>query len=457
MMPSEVNWLPPLIVLALGLLFGVLLVWRLRTGARPAEAAPVGGAPALPDLEARRDALIAELRELELDASKANTAELARTRFELEIEAARVLMALDRAQAKPGLKAKRAEAKGEAAAIPAAGSALKGFLWGVGSMGALGLLLYLASQSTDRRAPAESATSGAPTPAEMAQSDPEIARLKGLVEKNPGDLEARLELARRSLLRDDMMGTFNETRVVLERRPDDPRALTYQAVVRLAMGQAKGAEDMLKRAIAAQPGLEDAHVYLMLVYTETGRSSEAEAALAAAQKQLPTEAASLKDILARMRSEVAARGGPMPAESAENPHATLDKGSAPAAAAPQAMVQVVAQPGAARGVSGVVDLDPSASPHHPPSAVIWVLLRPAGQRSAAPVAAKRLPATFPQQFSIGASDSMTGGPIPDRVLIEARLDADGNPATRDPGDPLAILDSVALGASDVRLRLAPQK
>ncbi len=455
MMPSQVNWLPPLIVLALGLAGGALLLWRVRgaSATRPAAPPPAGESAALPDLEARRDALIDELRELELTAPKAGAAEQARQRYELELEAARVLMALDGVRARAAGQARRAAPRAEAAS-PAGGSTIKGFLWGVGSVGAIALLLYLATQSSVRRPAAEGPATGGPAPAQMAQDDQDVARLKAAVEKNPEDLEARLELARRLLLHDDMMGTFTETKAVLARRPDDPRALTYQAVVRLAMGQAKVAEEMLERALKAEPGLEDAHVYLMLVYTETGRASEAEAALAAAQKQLPAEAANLKDILARMRSEVAARGGPMPAEAAANPHAALE-GSGPAVA-PQPLAQP-ATAGAAKSIAGVIDLGPGASPHQPPTAVVWVLLRPVGQRSAAPLAAKRLSAAFPLQFSIGAADAMTGGPIPDHVLVEARLDADGNPSTRDPGDPIAFADNVAVGAADVHLRLAPPK
>jgi cytochrome c-type biogenesis protein CcmH/NrfG len=451
MSAAEVNWLPPIAVLAVGLVLGLLLMWRLRPGTRAAGETPESDDVARRDLEAQRDALIGELRELELTAPKARADEVARARHALEIEAARVLMELDRLADARAAQAKRAKAKGDgpAGAAPAGGSTLKGFLWGIGAVGALGLLVYLASSAAQKRAPGE----GPLPPGADSQASPadgEAARLRAVVEKNPEDLEARLALAHHFLVHNDMMAVFAETRAILERRPDDPRALTYQAVVRLAMGQAQMAEEMLKRAIATQPNLEDAHVYLMLVYTETGRTAEADKALAQAVRQLPSEEAPLREILARMRAEVAERGE-MPAETGPNPHEALEASVSPApAAAPRAV-------DAGAGISGVIDLDASVASRPPATAVLWVLLRPAGRHSGPPLAVKRLPASFPQAFTIGAADSMTGEALPKSVSIEARVDADGDAATRDPGDPIAAADNVATGATNLRLRLAPRQ
>ena len=44
---------------------------------------------------------------------------------------------------------------------------------------------------------------------------------------------------------------------------------------------------------------------------------------------------------------------------------------------------------------------------------------------------KRLPvSSFPVAFEIGEADAMMGQPFPDTLLVEARLDADGDPTTR---------------------------
>ena len=69
------------------------------------------------------------------------------------------------------------------------------------------------------------------------------------------------------------------------------------------------------------------------------------------------------------------------------------------------------------------------------------------------MAVKRLPAIFPAAFELGESDSMMGQPLPETLLIEARLDEDGDPTTRPATDPKARLDGVKLGRTNLRLVL----
>ena len=63
------------------------------------------------------------------------------------------------------------------------------------------------------------------------------AQIRAALARNPNDIDAHLDLARLLLARQDMMGVWNETKLVLERSPGNPHALAYQALVRLAMGQ----------------------------------------------------------------------------------------------------------------------------------------------------------------------------------------------------------------------------
>jgi hypothetical protein len=83
------------------------------------------------------------------------------------------------------------------------------------------------------------------------------------------------------------------------------------------------------------------------------------------------------------------------------------------------------------------------------------LARAAGVTAGPPLAVKRLvPSAFPLAFELSDGDSMTGQPLPERVRIEARLDSDGNAATRDPNDPKGALDNVAVGAGGLKLVLS---
>jgi hypothetical protein len=105
-------------------------------------------------------------------------------------------------------------------------------------------------------------------------------------------------------------------------------------------------------------------------------------------------------------------------------------------------------------VSGVVELDAGLQGSVTPQAVLFVFVREAGFGAGPPVAARRIAApSFPVRFEIGEGDAMMGQPFPDELLVEARLDSDGDPTTRPPSDPKTRLDDVKVGRTDVRLVL----
>ena len=56
-------------------------------------------------------------------------------------------------------------------------------------------------------------------------------------------------------------------------------------------------------------------------------------------------------------------------------------------------------------------------------------------------------AAFPLTIDFGQNDSMMGQPLPDKFRLEARLDSDGDAATKPPTDPSAIQAEVAAGAN----------
>jgi hypothetical protein len=61
-------------------------------------------------------------------------------------------------------------------------------------------------------------------------------------------------------------------------------------------------------------------------------------------------------------------------------------------------------------------------------------------------------ASFPITFDFGSADSMMGQPLPDKFRLEARLDSDGDAATKPPTDPSAMQNDVAPGTT-VKLAL----
>jgi tetratricopeptide (TPR) repeat protein len=444
---ENVAWAPALLALGAGLAGGAALAWLLRA-TRTVPPAEEAAAAARRDLEAHRDTLLDQLRELEDIGGGRDPVLLARERERLELRAAGVLAELDKQ--KPAAKARAAQPAAAAAppAVPTAAearrAARRGFAWGIGSAVAIGgLMLWVSGAVKPRGAngqltgelPARSGPMGAPAQAEEAGPDPELARLEQVVASNPDDLDARMELTQAYLGRSELMQVWEQTKEVLKRSPGHPRAMSYQALVRLAMGQADAAEQQLKQAMAAAPDLLEPRLHLTLVYLRTGRAKEANAVLDEAERRFPTQKAGLE----RLRREMMAAQAQADAEAVAQGGGGIDHPPAGAAAS-------------GPRVSGQIDLDPARGAA-PAGAIVFVTARAAGQTEGPPVAVKRLPAAFPLQFTLGSEDSMMGQELPPQLRVEARLDSDGDPLTRPPSDPSARLDGVRLGQDGLRLHL----
>src|SRR6185295_8469265 len=96
-----------------------------------------------------------------------------------------------------------------------------------------------------------------------------------------------------------------------------------------------------------------------------------------------------------------------------------------------------------RGITVTLELDPSAAGK---TGVLYVMARnPAG---GPPYAVKRFASpAFPLTFSLSSADSMMGQQLPDSFRLEARLDSDGDAATKLPTDPIALQENVSPGAN----------
>ncbi len=352
---QAVDWTPAFTILAIGLVLGAYFVFRARRAAQSGGAAL--GSPAaleLRDLEGQRDALLAQLRELEDTSAKLTPEQLQSQRGALELDLARVLRTLDERTGKQGpggvAPAAAAGSAVAASAPAAAGSTIRGFLWGLGAMAAIGGLVLWVSRTAEVRqdgAPATGTPGGmgaAPGQQQAPQSGPatdEERQLQARVDKNPDDLEARLQLGEAYLRRGDLMGVWNESKYVFDRQPEDPRAMLLQGIVRTAMGQPDMAAELLEKTVAKAPEMEEAHLQLGRAYLLLGRDKDAERVMAEARKRFPEEAPEISRIFEELKQQVRSEGATMP-QGGENPHAQIDKAGAtapqppaPAAAAPR--------------------------------------------------------------------------------------------------------------------------
>ncbi|HYI08610.1 MAG TPA: tetratricopeptide repeat protein [Thermoanaerobaculia bacterium] len=433
-MNTPTDWISALAILAAGLVLGALFVFlNKRRNART-----LGGDPDLErkDLEAKRDALVAQLRDPGLEPDE-------RTR--LEVETANVLRRLDAA-------APARTGGAPSAATPATAGmnpTTKGFLWGAGSFAALGLLFYFVMQQAAPRQEGGSLTGGdapiqQPGQAQGQAPDPALQQLQAAVQRDPENLQLRNDLAQAYLERDNMMAVFEQTNFVLQKSPEDSRALTFQGLVRMAMGDMEAAVGLIQRATKSDPRNLDSWVSLAWIHAQNGNMAEAEKMIAEAAKNSPADKPRLDDVFAQMKQHIAQQK----AQPAQTAGGELPPNHPPIEGAPSAVPPAAAPAAAGPGVRVTLDLDSAAQPR---TGIVFVIARnPAG---GPPLAVKRVIATsFPLSVDLTAADSMMGQPLPVTFRLEARLDRDGDPMTRPATDPAAAQNEVSTGMA-VRLAL----
>ena len=416
---EQVDWVPALVMLGIGAAIGAVLIWRFSRAPRPVAAAEHAEEVLdLRDEQARFDALIIQLRELDDHASQRTATQLAGERRDLELEAARALRELElrgEISATPPVEAPLE------AAPPREPSAWRGFLWGTGSVVAIAALLFFVTQATSDRREGDSSTGGTGMESEPADLTVDVEDLKRAVAANPGNRAARLDLARALLIGRDFQGVMDQTDAVLREAPDEPRALSYQAVVLVSRGEADRALEMAQRAVGLGEDNIETWVYLAIVHAQRGETTAAGTVLEKAIERFPNEAPALQSLLSELRGTPPASEPPAPA----------------------------VPPGA---VLVQVQVDPSAGAT---SGTVFVFARPASVATGAPAAVRRSSAaSFPMNVGLLAADSMTGS-LPDPMRIDARLDADGDPSTVSPGDLVGSADNVRGGSTVTVVLKAP--
>lgn len=441
---SEDVWLPALVVLGAGLVFGVVLALRLRAGGRGSEPASEPDLRLrIRDCEARRDELYLRLRAAEEEELSEDE------RAALEKAAARSLLELDRLTARlPAPAVEKRRGRPAAAAAPAAAERpvptrsrhplLVGFAYGAGLMLVVALLVYWAVRDARPRSP------GAAAPAPMAEAQqppheadlrltPELAakvrELEAQLVTDPEDSLARKELALALLAGGDFFAAFSQAQQVLERSPDDPAGLLVQGVVRLTMGQNEPALEMLDRVLAQDPRHSQALLYRGLALYQSGNREQAVDTWELALEMAGGRDADLEELLA-----MAAAGDELGA-------AALPADHPPVAAGAAAETTLEADSFRLR-----VELAPGAVAQ--PQATLFVFLRDG--EGGPPVAVRRVPApTFPLELSLGAGDSMMGDELPASGILVARLDSDGAASTTSEAD----LEAQAAGSQGELTRL----
>lgn len=294
MSPEQTQWMPALVALGIGAVLGIVFLFRSR-GSRPAPETAVDAKLTLRDLEEERDAIVAQLRE---------TADLTPEAVrDLEIRGAKVLRGIDQltgARPAPVHAPAPAPEESEEIATPPASPWLS-FAWGIATVLIVaGIAIFVGRSATDKEG---SAMAPAAMQEQAPQASPEIAQLEAAVNQNPDATEMRLALVRAHLMANNLMEVWRHTEYILNKDAENPAALTYQSIVRAAMGEADRAVEMNQRALAKDPNFIDAYVQLAVLHASAGRKSEAEAAIAEAVRRHPDQKQALEQVLAQIQAQ----------------------------------------------------------------------------------------------------------------------------------------------------------
>ncbi|MCA9516045.1 MAG: hypothetical protein KC635_13970, partial [Myxococcales bacterium] len=268
---------------------------------------------------------------------------------------------------------------------------------------------------------------------------PRLQAASERVEADPGSRDARVELGWALVEARGWIDVYHTAEDLLAADAEDADGLALAAAVRVAMGQRDGVAELLDRAIAKDPKNANAYAWrgrvAQLVGDEDGKA------------KYWTEARGLAPDKAAMDATIA---GFEAAGTAPSRHP--GPGEAPAQAQPADDGGTEAFEG---GVSGTVKLAAGATP--PAGAVLFLIARVPGAAGGPPAATRKIVSpTFPRAFTLGPSDVMMGGAFPESVTVQARLDSDGNPMTRDPSDLVASWPGeVQAGQRGIVLELAP--
>ncbi len=255
-----INWLPAIVVLGVALLAGAIFAVRAmkkpsRSGERTAE---------LEDLEARKEALMTELRELKTARDKMDATAYEERRRHLEAEAARALAARDKLAAKLA-----SSGTSRAAATPAAAKPLQlaGFIYGAGTVAVLWFLWSLVSSHGKPEA-----VEAPPHPPGMSTGamSGELGELVGRLHQNPDDFEALVQVAHLLIrqMRIAQAGPIVERALQID--PKHAESRVHMAMVTAANGDNKSALAQLDAVAQEHPTEAEAWFFRGMIGLQTG-------------------------------------------------------------------------------------------------------------------------------------------------------------------------------------------
>jgi len=420
---SVLLWILPYVVLVLGVVAALWLAhrWtRKKTTAQPTMASrlPSGAAraellheeieePDLEDSSARAQLLReharlrGELAELEFDFQSGKLSESDYTALKQEIVAKSVDVVNRLAATPPEPQAKSASQtrKREArrGANPQFGR------WQIIAGGVFLLVFGLALGVMLTRSVRERDSEGGTITGDfMTGTTPPAAR-------------AALTEGKQAFSKQDFPKAIEAFKRVLAEDPNNPEAHTYMGYILVQAGHGDGALMAFDKALLQAPNFPMALWGKgMVLYQDKKDYAGARQVLEQLLSLIP--AGEERNEVVKVLATIPTQGG------ATTPSTASEKGSA----APSSSAQI----------SGKISIDAKLKGGIDPNAALFIIARPATGGGGPPLAVKKIDRpTFPVDYTLSQDNvMMQGTPFTGKINLTVRLDKDGNPVTRSPGD-----------------------
>ena len=203
---------------------------------------------------------------------------------------------------------------------------------------------------------------------------------------------------------------------VLASDPNNPEAHSYMGIILVQAGHGDGALMAFDKALSQAPNFPMALWGKgMVLYQDKKDYAGARQILERLLNMLP--AGEQRNEIVKVLAEIPATGGNSTRSAATE--------KTPAVAA-----------SSSAQISGKVSIDPKLKANIDPNAALFIIARPATGTGGPPLAVKKIDRpTFPLDFTLSQDNvMMQGTPFTGQINLTVRLDKDGNPVTRTPGD-----------------------
>ena len=247
---------------------------------------------------------------------------------------------------------------------------------------------------------------------------------------------AALNEGKQAFGKQDFPKAIDAFKKVLDADPNNPEAHTYIGYILIQAGHGDGALMAFDKALSQAPNFPMAlWGKCMVLYQEKKDFAGAREVLERLLNLVPP--GEERNEVVKVLADIPTTGG-TPGRSTGG-----DKSNA---AATSSSAQI----------SGKITIDPKLKANVDSQATLFIIARPANAAKGPPMAVKKIDyPLFPLSYSLGPENVMQGTPFTGAFTLTARLDKDGNPGTRQPGDLTGDYkkNPVAVGSQNIDIVL----